>query len=73
MTDNLLSVSEAERDGIELIEVPGADRPAAKCPICSRRVPAFELTKLDEETATLRGAAFACGGCRTGWERNPES
>lgn len=72
MSENILSVSEGERDGIELISVSGADRQKAACPICARVVPGFELAKLSAEEATERGAEFACGHCQSRWGRETE-
>lgn len=72
MSDNLLSLNEDERDGIEIVTLPGADRPKAQCPICARRVPGFELAKLSESKALERGAKFACGHCRSQWLRETE-
>ena len=69
MIENLLTVDENDRDGIAIIDVPGADRPKAQCPHCGRTVAAFELAQLTEEQAALRGVNFACGHCLTQWER----
>jgi hypothetical protein len=72
MSENILTVPEADRAGIDLITVSGADRQKAACPICARVVPGFELAKLSAEEATERGAEFACGHCRSGWGRETE-
>lgn len=66
---NILSASEDERGDIAIFESEGASRPFAPCPLCERQVPGFELAKLDAASAAARGADFACGACRSQWER----
>lgn len=72
MSENLLSVQESARTGIEVVVTAGADRPKAQCPICARHVPGFELAQLSPDQAGERGAAFACGHCRSAWGREIE-
>jgi ssDNA-binding Zn-finger/Zn-ribbon topoisomerase 1 len=44
----------------------------ARCPACSMMRPGITIAKLSTSAVTAKGVAWACDGCLTKWDRDPE-
>jgi hypothetical protein len=70
VSTNWLGTDPEERPDLETRDRGGMLH--VRCPACSMMRPGITIARLSSSAATAKGVDWACDGCLTKWDRDPE-